>query len=168
MGIWRYPIEVKLYNPTLSKLDSRTTRCYFVSYSEHSKGYRFYNPNRSTRIVESQIAKFLEFDVVEEISCSHTIEDNSTVGNVVSLSHPIQIIVETPTPQTEPVEAQDPVIEIVPNEVPQGSQVQDEVVTAPVRRSIRERQSAIPPDYLVYIEEQDYNISSMADPMTYA
>ena len=39
--------------------------------------------------MESQTAKFLEFDVAEENSCSHTIEDNSTVGNMVSLSPPI-------------------------------------------------------------------------------
>ena len=45
LKVWGCPAEVKLYNPTLSKLDSRTTRCYFVSYPEHSKGYRFYNPN---------------------------------------------------------------------------------------------------------------------------
>ena len=91
------PAEVKLYNPTLSKLNSRTTRCYFVSYPEHSKGYRFYNPNGGTRIVGSQTAKFLEFNVAEESSSSQTIEDNSTVGNMVSLSPPIQILVETPT-----------------------------------------------------------------------
>ena len=80
LKVWGCPAEVKLYNPTLSKLDSRTTRCYFVSYPEHSKGYRFYNPNGGTRIVESHTCKFLEFDVAEESSCSQTIEDNSTGG----------------------------------------------------------------------------------------
>ena len=40
-------------------------------------------------------------------------------------------------------------------------------IATPVRRSIRERGSAIPPDYLVYIGEQDYNIGSVADSMTY-
>ena len=39
--------------------------------------------------MESQKAKFLEFDVAEESSCSQTIEDNSMVGNMVSLSPPI-------------------------------------------------------------------------------
>ena len=87
--VWGCPAEVKLYNPILSKLDSRTTRCYFVSYPEHSKGYRFYNPNGGTRIVESQTAKFLEFYVAEESICSQTIEDNSTVGDMTSLSTPI-------------------------------------------------------------------------------
>ena len=55
-----------------------------------------------------------------------------------------------------------------PNEVHQGSQVQDVAIATPVRRSIRERRLAIPPDYLVYIGEQDYDIGSVADPMTYA
>ena len=167
LKVWGCPAEVKLYNPTLSKLDSRTTRCYFVSYPEHSKGYRFYNPNGGTRIVESQTAKFLEFDVAEESSCSQTIEDNSTVGNMVSLSPPIQVIVGTPTHHIEPVETRDPVVETAPNEVHQGSQVQDVAITTPVRRSTRERRSAIPPDYLVYIGEQDYDIGSVTDSITY-
>ena len=168
LKVWGCPAEVKLYNPTLSKLDSRTTRCYFVSYPEHSKGYRFYNPNGGTRIVESKTTKFLEFDVAEESSSSQTIEDNSTVGNMVSLSPPIQILVETPTHHIEPVETRDPVVETAPNEVHQGSQVQDVAITTPVRRSTRERRSAIPPDYLVFIGEQDYDIGYVADPMTYA
>ena len=167
LKVWGCPVEVKLYNPTLSKLDSRTTRCYFVSYPEHSKGYRFYNPNGGTRIVESQTAKFLEFDVAEESSCSQTIEDDSTVGKVVSVSPPIQIIVETPTHHIEPVETRDPVVETSPNDVHQGSQVQDVAIATQVRRSTRERRSAIPPDYLVYIGEQDYDIGSVTDPITY-
>ena len=167
LKVWGCPAEVKLYNPALSKLDSRTTRCYFVSYPDHSKGYRFYNPNGGTRIVESQTAKFLEFDVAEESSCSQTIEDDSTVGNEVSVSPPIQIIVETPTHHIEPVETRDPVVETAPNEVHQGSQVQDVAITTQLRRSTRERRSAIPPDYLVYIGEQDYDIGSVTDPITY-
>ena len=39
--------------------------------------------------MESQTAKFLEFDVAEKISCSQTIEDNSMVGDMASLSTPI-------------------------------------------------------------------------------
>ena len=71
LKVWGCLVEVKLYNPTLSKLDSRTTRCYFVSYPEHSKGYQFYNSNGGTRIVEPQTSKFLEFDVAEESSAAH-------------------------------------------------------------------------------------------------
>ena len=117
--------------------------------------------------MESQTTKFLEFDVAEESSCSQTIEDDSTVSNVVSVSPPIQIIVGTPTHHIEPVETRDPVVETAPNEVHQGSQVQDVAITTPVRRSTRERRSAIPPDYLVYIGEQDYDIGSVTNPINY-
>ena len=89
--------------------------------------------------MESQTVKFLEFDVAEESSYSQTIEDNSKVGNIISLSLPIQIIVKTPTPYTELVEAQDLFVETAPNEVPQGSQVQDEAIATLVRRTIKER-----------------------------
>ena len=41
--------------------------------------------------------------MAEESSCSQTIEDNSTVGDMASLSTPIQIIVETPTHHIEPL-----------------------------------------------------------------
>ena len=45
--------------------------------------------------------------------------------------------------------------------------MQDVAIAAPVRRSVRERRPAIPPDYLVYIGEQDYDISAVADLVTY-
>ena len=45
--------------------------------------------------------------------------------------------------------------------------MQDVAITTQLRRSTRERRSAIPPDYLVYIGEQDYNIGSVTDPITY-
>ena len=74
---------------------------------------------------------------------------------------------ETPTHHIEPVETRDPVVETAPNDVHQGSQVQDVAIATQVRRSTRERRSAIPPDYLVYIGEQDYDIGSVTDPITY-
>ena len=45
--------------------------------------------------------------------------------------------------------------------------MQDVAITTQLRRSTRERRSAIPPDYLVYIGEQDYDIGSVTDPITY-
>ena len=41
-------------------MDPRTISGYFIGYPEKSKGYRFYCPNHSMRIVESGNAKFLE------------------------------------------------------------------------------------------------------------
>nr|GEZ90126.1 putative zinc finger, CCHC-type [Tanacetum cinerariifolium] len=42
------------------KLDLKTISFFFIGYPERSKGYRFYCPSHSTRIVETRHAKFLE------------------------------------------------------------------------------------------------------------
>ncbi|KAL6343358.1 hypothetical protein AAG906_022941 [Vitis piasezkii] len=65
--VWGCLAVVKIYDPSLKKTDSRTTRCYFIGYPSHSKGYKFYCLPRGTRVVESQVAKFLELDVTDSI-----------------------------------------------------------------------------------------------------
>ena len=62
--VWGCPSEVRIYNPQENKLDPRTISGYFVGYDERSKGYKFYCPSHSTRIVESRNAKFLENDLI--------------------------------------------------------------------------------------------------------
>ena len=56
--------EVRIYNPQEKKLDPRSISGHFIGYAEKSKGYRFYFPSHTTRIVESRNAKFLENDLV--------------------------------------------------------------------------------------------------------
>ena len=46
------------------KLDPRTLSCFFIGYAETPKGYRFYCPSHSTKIVESRNARFLENDMI--------------------------------------------------------------------------------------------------------
>ena len=60
LNVWGCPAEVKIYNPHEKKLDSRTTSGFFIGYPEKSKGYRFYCPSHSTRIVETGNARFIE------------------------------------------------------------------------------------------------------------
>jgi hypothetical protein len=57
------PSKVIIYNPQEKKLDVRTISGYFIGYVERSKGYRFYCPSHSTRIMESRNAKFLGNDL---------------------------------------------------------------------------------------------------------
>ncbi|RVW97572.1 Retrovirus-related Pol polyprotein from transposon TNT 1-94 [Vitis vinifera] len=64
MRVWGCSSEVRIYNPQEKKLDPRTISGYFIGYVEKSKGYRFYCPSHSTRIVESRNAKFLEYNLV--------------------------------------------------------------------------------------------------------
>ena len=42
--IWGCLAEARPSRPHEKKLDSRTVSCYFIGYSERSKGYKFYDP----------------------------------------------------------------------------------------------------------------------------
>ncbi|RVW94541.1 Retrovirus-related Pol polyprotein from transposon TNT 1-94 [Vitis vinifera] len=59
LHVWSCPAEARPYKPNEKKLDSRTVSCYFVGYSERSRGFKFYDP--STRsFFETGNAKFIE------------------------------------------------------------------------------------------------------------
>ena len=60
LHIWDCPAEARIYNLHEKKLDSQTVSGYFISYPEKSKGYRFYCPNHSSRIVKTGNDKFIE------------------------------------------------------------------------------------------------------------
>ena len=60
LHIWGCSVEVRIYNPHIKKLDPRTTSGYFIGYAVNSKGFRFYCPSHTPRIVEARNAKFLE------------------------------------------------------------------------------------------------------------
>lgn len=83
--------------------------CYFIRHPTHSKGYKFYCPSHGTRILESQIAKFLEFDVND---ASITVEILAIINRVVDV---IETVVTIPLPpiginvfvQKETIEAQE-------------------------------------------------------------
>ena len=47
------------YIPHEKKLDSKTVSCFFVGYSERSRGFRFYCPS-TKNIIETDNAKFIE------------------------------------------------------------------------------------------------------------
>ena len=64
MRIWGCPFKVRMYNPHEKKLDPRTLSGFFIGYAKMTKGYRFYCPSHSTRIVESRNAKFIENDII--------------------------------------------------------------------------------------------------------
>ena len=66
---WGCPVEVKIYNPSKIKLNPKTAHCYFISYPNNSKMYKFYFLSRSTKVVDSITTKFLENDASE---CSYS------------------------------------------------------------------------------------------------
>ena len=54
------PVEAKVFNPNIGKLDPKTVSCHFIGYLEKLKGFRFYCPDRHTKFVEMRNAIFLE------------------------------------------------------------------------------------------------------------
>ena len=59
LHIWGYPAKARPYKSHEKKLDSRTVSCYFIGYSERSRGYIFYDPTTKS-IFETRNVPFFE------------------------------------------------------------------------------------------------------------
>lgn len=67
-------MEVRIYNPHENKPDSRTINGFFIGYIEKSKGYTFYCPSHSMRIVETKNTRLIENGVISGSVESHKVE----------------------------------------------------------------------------------------------
>ncbi|WKA02171.1 hypothetical protein VitviT2T_020389 [Vitis vinifera] len=190
MRVWGCSSEVRIYNPQEKKLDPRTISGYFIGYAEKSKGYRFYCPSHSTRIVESRNAKFLEYDLVSGSDqfrnivsdIDHTESQPSTSSDRLFIVHntpQVQSGVKRTITEVQPVVEVPQVVDNIPvdqvdQEFPDtsGQQVEPhtslEDIGATLRRSTRTKRLAIPNDYVVYLQECDYNIGAENDPESFS
>ena len=55
-------VEVRAYNQLSKKLDPKTISEYFISYCVGLRGFRFYCPSHTTRVIESDRAIYFEDD----------------------------------------------------------------------------------------------------------
>uniref|UniRef100_A0A2N9I7Q6 Retrovirus-related Pol polyprotein from transposon TNT 1-94 n=1 Tax=Fagus sylvatica TaxID=28930 RepID=A0A2N9I7Q6_FAGSY len=184
MRVWGCPSEVRIYNPQEKKLDPRTISGYFIGYAERSKGYRFYCPSHSTRIVESRNAKFLENDLISGRDQTRNIvsENDHSESQPSTSSDRLGIVYSTPQVQTG---VEQPIIEVpqAADDIPVDQVVQalprtfeqrvephtsQEYDGTTLRRSTRPKKSAIPDDYVVYLQESDYNIGAENDPESFS
>jgi hypothetical protein len=58
--VWGCPIEAKIFNLQIGKLDPKTISYHFIGYPGKSKGYHFYYPNRTTKFTDMRHTVFLE------------------------------------------------------------------------------------------------------------
>ncbi|KAL0373926.1 UNVERIFIED_CONTAM: Secreted RxLR effector protein [Sesamum radiatum] len=144
--IWGCLSEVRGYNPQKKKLDLRTISGYFVGYAERSKGYRFYCPSNSTKIVESRNVKFLE--------------DGLNSGSDKGMS----IRCNVDRSESQPSTSSNGLIVLVHN----TPMAPPENVDATLRRSTRIKRSAIPGDYMIYLQEYEFNVGAENDPETFS
>ena len=153
LHVWGCPAEIRIYNPHEKKLDSRTTSGFFIGYPEKSKGYRFYYPNHSMRIVETENARFIENG---EISGSSMEPRKIEIQEVkVQIPLPItssQVLVPTNV-GLDNVQDQHINDDAPQNEVINNEPAMNEPQGVALRRSQRERRSVIPNDYSVYLQE---------------
>lgn len=161
---WGCAAEVKIYDPTASKLSPKTTRCYFIGYPNNAKGYRFYCPTRGTKIIEAINAKFLENDVGDSIG--HETGESSSKGEKVLIPiHIIQERVEIPLVEQTTEEPQPTIIDNPPAPAPAP---EHHVEALPIRRSQRERRPVNRDDYYTFLGEKDSNIGCFPDPENYS
>ncbi|KAL6340144.1 hypothetical protein AAG906_040580 [Vitis piasezkii] len=151
--IWGCLVEARIYNPHEKKLDSRTISGYFIGYPDKSKGYRFYYPNHSVRIVETGNAKFLKNGEINGSNEPRKVDIEEIRVDIPPPFLPQEIIALQPVQQVEEHEQHNR------NEPPQP---------APLRRSQRERRPAISNDYVVYLQESDFDIGIRKDPVLFS
>uniref|UniRef100_A0A2N9J7I7 Integrase catalytic domain-containing protein n=1 Tax=Fagus sylvatica TaxID=28930 RepID=A0A2N9J7I7_FAGSY len=159
MRVWGCPSEVRIYNPQEKKAGPK---------------------DHYTRIVESRNAKFLENDLISGSDQTRNIvsEKDHSESQTSTSSDRLVVVYSTPQVQTGveqpiievPQAADDIPVDQVVQELPRTFEQRVEPHTSQeydgttLRRSIRPKRSAIPDDYVVYLQESDYNIGAKNDP----
>ena len=166
LHVWGCPEEVRVYNPQEKKLDFRTISGYFIGYPEKSKGYRFYCPNHSTRMVESGNARFIENC---DISGSDKMHNVSIQEVRVQISVPKTSTIVVPELVSQPNKDQEQQINdsTLHNENVNSEPMVVEPPSTILRRSQRERRSSITDEYVVYLQESGIDLGIYNDPDSY-
>ncbi|OMO97059.1 Integrase, catalytic core [Corchorus capsularis] len=184
LHVWGCPAEVRIYNPHEKKLDARTISGYFIDYPEKSKGYRFYYPNHSTRIVESGNASFIENGQfsgsgeqrkvdIKEIQGETPMSNDShqvVVPLVVSQLHNVReqrIHVRNLQGEHEGVDPPNQQDEPANNTQVEIEQTVNEPQEVALRRSVRQRRPTISQDFEVYSIEHECDLSIDDDPVSF-
>ncbi|KAJ9565087.1 hypothetical protein OSB04_001053 [Centaurea solstitialis] len=176
--VWGCAVEARAYNPDERKLDMKTISGYFIGFPEKSKGYIVYCPNHKLRIIETGNVKFIMDGM---ISGSTFVEDKSVHETRVTIPLPIKNTDKTIPSIVEPHNDEgslvdSTIVESTNNEEPQHQPqshneiiANEEIVEQPaLRRSVRERRNAILKDYVCYLQESDFDIGIMKDPVSYS
>ena len=168
LHVFGCPAEVRIYNPHEKKLDSRTISGFFIGYPEKSKGYRFYCPNHSTRIVETGNARFIEIGEVSGSLEPRQVEIREVRVQVPLPLPPSQVVVPVHVEHTNELQEQRINDQAPPNDIVANEPIIDEPQEIALRRSVRERRSAISDDYVVYLQESEYDLGIDNDPVSFS
>ncbi|KAH9737203.1 Integrase catalytic domain-containing protein [Citrus sinensis] len=157
--VWGCRAEVRPYNPQLRKLDPKTISGHFIGYCIGSRGSRFYCPSHTTKIIESDRAIYFEDDHNGGSSepRSLTLREERVVLPIPSFPTSAMGLPHIDDFSVDP--------ELHHNMEPMI--VEDDGTDVPLRRSERIRRPAISDDYVVYLQEHDFDADSSSDPITF-
>ena len=138
-------------------MDSRTVSCYFIRYSERSRGYKFYDPTTKS-IFETGNARFfedVEFDGKDKdmnFAFEEEYVDIPTTFIYINQAPIPDIVQDADRNQNNIQEPPIPEEQTLPPPEP-----------TPLRRSTRERRSGLPDDYIVFLQEHEFDIGAVED-----
>ena len=145
----------RIYDPQERKLNARTISGYFIGYPKKSKGYMFYCPNHSIRIIETGNARLIENGEISGSTVSQDVEIKEVRVQVpltcASSSKVIVPLVVVPNKNEEEQHNNEPMIH--------NEHIGKEPQEVALKRSQRERIPVISNDYMVYLHETEIDLS---------
>ena len=160
LHIWGCLAEVRSYRPHEKKLDSRTVSFYFIGYSERSRGYKFYDLTTKS-IFETGNALFFE-----DVEFDWGDKDRDFVFEEEYVDIPTTVIDIDQAPIPDIIQEADPNQNNIQEPPIPEEQTLPPLEPTPLRRSTRERRSAVPNDYIVFLQEHKWKMiqSTFAKP----
>lgn len=173
LHVWGCLAEVRIYNPHEKKLDQKIISGFFIGYPEKSKGYRFYCPNHTTTIIEIGNARFIENGEVSGSLEPRKVEIQEVRVQVplpLTSSHvvvPIHVDHDNDL-QKQRINDQAPLNDTLTDEIVIVEPTINEPQEDALRRSERQRRSAISNDYVVYLQESEFDLGIDNDPVSFS
>jgi len=162
--VWSFQAEVRIYNPQEKKLDERTINGFFIGYPEKSKGYMFYCPTHSTRIVETGNARFIKNGETSGSETSRNVEIKEVRVQVPITSTYLSRVVVPHVVETHNNQEEQQINDPEVNNEPIVEQPQKIVL----RRSHKDKKYVISNDYVVYLQESENDLSIDNDPISFS
>ena len=131
--------------------------CYFIGYSKRSRGYKFYDPTTRS-IFEMGNARLFE-----DVDFDGGDKDRDFVFEEEYVDIPIAVIDIDQAPILDIVEEADPSQNNIQEPPVPEEQTLPPPKPTPLMRSTRERRSAVPNDYIVFLQEHEFDIDAVED-----
>ena len=154
------------YNQKSKKLDPNTINGYFIGYCAGSRGSRFYCSSHTISVIESDRAIYFEDDT----STSQGPREIVFKEHLVFIPMPIaSAMISSPIIDQHPVATtnDEQIEDVDPRALDVDIVDLDVVMNIPLRRSKRARRRIISDDYIVFLQDHEYDVGDVLDLTTY-